>query len=336
MASLPTLSPRVRRTVKQIVDVLQHNTSFLLTGHERPDGDTVGSELALASFLKSRGKKVTVANIGPVPEMFMFLPGARAVRSAAKIPGNFDVAVIFECSGPERMGNIIDLKSQAGIVINVDHHVHHGLYGDINLIDAGASSNSEQLCQVFSLAGHSLTPSEATALYVGLVTDTGRFQQENTRPQSHLVAAHLMEAGVDVAHVFRHIYATRSPAALRLMSRALGSLRMAAEGRVSVLRLTRTDFSETGAQEDDTEDIVNQGLLPPTASVSFFLRELDNGSKVKVSLRGKGRVDLCRLAVSFGGGGHKNASGVTLKGTLDEVESKILNALTSQLPRGKK
>lgn len=335
MASLPPLSPRVRRTVNEIVEAFRKNKTFFLTGHEQPDGDTVGSELALAGFLKSLGKQVTVANIGPVPNMFMFLPGARSIRSAPRIPGRFDVAVVFECSGPERMGHIIDLKKQAGIVINVDHHVHHGLFGHINLIDAGASSNSEQLCQVFALAGHPLSKAEATALYVGLVTDTGKFQQENTRPQSHRVAAHLMEAGVDVANVFRHVYATRSVPALHLLSRALGSLRLAAEGRVSVIRLTKADFSETRAHKDDTEDVVNQGLLPESAQVSLFLREREEGG-VKVSLRGKGHVDLCRLAVSFGGGGHKNAAGVTLDGTLDQVESTILKALAPVLPRARK
>jgi phosphoesterase RecJ-like protein len=336
MAILPPLTPSAQRNVRAIVDLFHKKKSFFITGHERPDGDTVGSELALAGFLKSRGKRVTVANRGPVPSSCLFLPGARSIRSAPRIPGHFDVAVIFECSGPERMGNIIDLKRQADVVVNIDHHIHHGLFGDINLIDAGASSNSEQLCQVFAMAGHTLSQAEATALYVGLVTDTGRFQQENTRPQSHSVAAHLLEAGVDVADVYRHVYGTRSVAALKLMARALESLRLEASGRVSVIRLTRADFLKTQAQEDDTEDVVNQGLLPPTALVSLFLREEEGGRQVKVSLRGKGRVDLCRLAVSFGGGGHKNASGVTLEGTIERVEKQILSALVPVLPRGKK
>ncbi len=333
MVPLPPLSAETRRTVKRIVAVLQKNTTFFLTGHERPDGDTVGSELALAGFLKNIGKRVVIANRHAVPDYCLFLPGARSIRAAEKIPGRFDVAVVFECSGPDRMGRIIDLDRQAGIVLNIDHHVHHGLFGHINLIDPGASSNSEQLCQVFAQAGHSLSKAEATALYVGLVTDTGRFQQENTRPQSHWIAGHLLAAGVDVADVYRHVYGTRSVPALRLMARALGGLRQEADGRVTLLRLTRMDFTQTGAQEDDTEDIVNQGLLPSTSLVSVFLRELENGRGVKASLRGKGRVDLCRLAVSFGGGGHKNASGVTLPGTLAEVEKRLLRALLPELPK---
>lgn len=333
MTALPPLSKPARVTVGRIVDALQKNQSFFLTGHERPDGDTIGSELALAGYLRGLGKEVTVANVGPVPPVFQFLPGCRRVRTAPRVKGHFNVAVVFECSGPERMGHIIDLKTQADCVINIDHHVHHGHFGHINLVDPGASSNSEQLCQIFAQAKHRLTKAEATALYVGLVTDTGRFQQENTRPQSHRVAALLLEAGVDVADVSRRIYATRSPAALKLMSRALGSLRMELRDRVSVLRLSRKDFLETGAREDDTEDIVNQGLLPPSAWVSLFVRELEGKKEVKASLRGKGKLDLCHLAVSLGGGGHKNASGVTLPGSLDEVESKILKALSLAMGR---
>jgi phosphoesterase RecJ-like protein len=333
MSYLPPLSAKHRSAVARIAEVFKNKKSFFLTGHERPDGDTIGSELALASYLRGQGKKVTVANVGPVPPVFHFLVGARRVRTAPRVKGHFDAAVVFECSGPERMGHIIDIKTQADCVINIDHHAHHGDFGHINLVDPGASSNSEQLCQIFSRVKHRLTKNEATALYVGLVTDTGRFQQENTRPQSHWVAALLLQAGVDVADVWRRIYATRSPAALKLMSRALGSLRMELGGRVSVLRLSRKDFLETGAREDDTEDVVNQGLLPPSAWVSLFLREVDGKKEVKASLRGKGKVDLCRLAVSLGGGGHKNASGVTLPGSLDGVELQLMKALSLAMGR---
>lgn len=333
MTGLPPLSESARVAVGRIVNALHKNQTFFLTGHERPDGDTIGSELALAGYLRGRGKDVTVANVGPVPPMFHFLPGCRRVRAVPRVKGHFDVAVVFECSGPERMGHILDLKTQADCVINIDHHAHHGDFGHINLVDPGASSNSEQLCQIFARAKHRLTKAEATALYVGLVTDTGRFQQENTRSQSHWAAAVLLEAGVDVADVSRRIYATRSPAALKLMSRALGSLRMELGDRVSVLRLSRADFLETGAREDDTEDIVNQGLLPASAWVSLFVRELEGKNEVKASLRGKGKVDLCHLAVSLGGGGHKNASGVTMSGTLDQVEARVLRALSLTLKR---
>lgn len=328
---LPPLPAPSRAAIAQILAAVKRHKTFFLTGHERPDGDTVGSELAFAGFLRRRGKKVLIANTGPVPESLRFLPGAASVRTAPRVKGRFDCAVVFECSGPDRMGRIIDLESQAETVINIDHHAHHRRFGDINLINPRASSNSEQLAYIFEAAGHRMNRAEATALYVGLVTDCGRFQHDCTTAGSHAVAAALLERGVDVADVGRRIYGTRSLAGLRLWARALAGLRSLLDGRVVVLALSRADFARTGATDDDTEDLVNQGLLPPKAQAAVFLRELPGG-EVKASLRGKGRVDLCRLAVSLGGGGHKNAAGVTLRGSLARAEAVLVAALRKALP----
>lgn len=325
------LSPFYRRELSRFARLLRTGRTFFLTGHENPDGDTVGSEIALASYLRGRGKSVVVGNASPVPAYCRFLKGIARIRSAKRFGGRYDAAIVFECSGPGRTGHVLDFKGQARVVVNVDHHAHHALYGDINLIDEDASSNSEQLLRVFDALKHRLTADEATALYLGLVTDTGRFQQENTRVGSHTAAARLLAAGVDVAEVHRHVYATRSPAAMRLMGRALSGARLAAGGRVTVLRLTRRDFEETGADASEVEDIPNMGLLPPTSWVSLFLRDTEERGKVKISLRGKSRVDLCRLAVSLGGGGHKNAAGAVLAGGIDAVEKKLLKLLSRAL-----
>jgi phosphoesterase RecJ-like protein len=327
---LPPIPRSSQKAIGQILAAVKKHRTFFLTGHERPDGDTVGSELAFAGFLRRRGKKVTVANTGPVPALFDFLPGVRNIQTAARVPGRFDCAVVFECSGPDRMGNIIDLKTQAGTVINIDHHAHHSRFGHINLINPKTSSNSEQLAYVFERARHTLNRAEATALYVGLVTDSGRFQHNCTTPESHAVAALLLRRGVDVAEVHRHVYGTRSVSALRLLARALAGLRLELDQRVAVLSLTQKDFAETGAGEDDTEDIVNHGLLPPSVAATVFLCELPKGG-TKASLRGKGAVDLCRLAVSLGGGGHKNAAGVTLPVSLERATQTLLDALAESL-----
>lgn len=321
------LSPFYRRELGRFVRALRAGRSFFLTGHESPDGDTVGSEVALASYLRARGKTVVAGNASAVPGYCRFLKGVEKIQSAPRFPGRFDVAVVFECSGAERTGHVLDFKTQARTVVNVDHHIHHALYGDINVIDVEASSNSEQLLRVFDALNHRLTAVEATALYLGLVTDTGRFQQENTRVGSHRAAARLLEAGVDVAAVHRHVYATRRLAAMRLMGRALTGARTALDGRVTLLSLARKDFEATGADPSETEDIPNQGLLPPASVVSVFLRETEERGKIKISFRGKSRIDLCRLAVSLGGGGHKNASGAVVPGTLAAVEKKVLGLL---------
>jgi phosphoesterase RecJ-like protein len=311
--------------------LVRQSHTFFLTGHERPDGDTVGSELAFASFLKRQGKRVIVANTAPVPRLYTFLKGVSQIKTASHVSGRFDCAVVFECSGPERMGNIIDLKTQAKSVINIDHHVHHGDFGDINFVNPRTSSNSEQLCYIFEQAHHPMNRDEATALYVGLVTDSGRFQHNSTSSDSHAVAAELLRCGVDVAAVSRQLYGTRPVSALQLLSHALAGLRLVKGGKVSVITLTPKDFKAARAQPEDTEDIVNYGLLPPGVWVSLFIHQLPDG-KTKVSLRGHGKVDLSRVAAALGGGGHKNAAGLTSALSPTLVEKRLLALLTPVLP----
>lgn len=321
------------KIIDDILRAVRRGKTFFLSGHQKPDGDTVGSELAFAGFLRRMGKRnVDIVNAEPVPASLMFLPGAEKIQTAKKIDKTYDVAVIFECYDSARMGDIIDLKTQAKTVINIDHHAHHSFFGHINLINPKASSNSEQLFFLYQRAKSRIPVPEAMALYVGLVTDCGRFQQENANADSHIVAAGLHKAGIDVADICRRIFGTKSEAALKLLSRALGSLRMEKGGRVSVMSLSQNDFRATGATADDTEDIINHGLMPPTVEAAVFLRETESPGRVKASFRGKGRVDLNKVAVSFGGGGHKNASGCTVTGSLAEATQSVLDRVAAALP----
>jgi bifunctional oligoribonuclease and PAP phosphatase NrnA len=327
------LTPRRREDILgRILRAVRRGRTFFLSGHQKPDGDTIGSELAFASFLRRLGKKADIYNTEPVPQNFLFLPGAGRVKTARRIRKKYDVAVIFECYDARRMGDIIDLRTQAKVVVNIDHHAHHSLYGDINLVNPRASSNSEQLYFLFRKAGMPLTRAEASALYVGLVTDTGRFQQDNANAESHAVAAELLKAGAPAADICRRLFGTRSFGALKLMSRAVGSLRLRHGGRVSVMSVGQKDYSDTGATSEDTEDIVNYALMVPSVEAAALLRETEDG-RVRASLRGKGRADLMNVAVSFGGGGHKNASGFTAPGSLDAVERTLLKKLKTALPR---
>lgn len=328
------LPPKKRdKIIAEILAAVKKGKTFLLSGHHKPDGDTVGSELAFASFLRRLKKKVRIVNAEPVPPQLLFLPGADKIEASPKVDGFYDVVVVFECSGADRMGNIIDLDEQAGVVINIDHHAHHAFFGDINLINPFASSNSEQLFHFFRKAKMKITKDEAAALYVGLVTDTGRFQQENANPDSHRVAAGLLEAGIDVADISRRLYGTRSVAALKLLSRGIASLSVESGGRLAVLTVTEKDFAETGATFEDAEDVVNFGLLVPTVEAVVFVRSSQKAGECKVSLRGKGRVDLCKVAVSMGGGGHKNASGCNLPGSVPEVACRLAAAVAEALPK---
>jgi len=327
------LSERNRdKIITRILRTVRENRTFFLAGHEKPDGDTIGSELALASLLRRWKKQADIYNSEPVPKNLRFLPGAEAIRSARRVDKAYDVAIILECSGPERMGNIIDLKSQAKTVINIDHHAHHATFGHINLIDAQASSNSELLYYFFQHAELKLSRDEAMCLYVGLVTDTGRFQQVNTNARSHEVAAGLHRVGIDVSDITRRLYNTRTESSLKLLGRAMGSLRLEFQGRVAVISLTQRDFIETSSGPEETEEFINYGLMVPSVQVALFVRETEIAGKMKVSFRGKGLVDVLRVAVAYGGGGHKNAAGCTVDGNLENTVQSVLSRLQKILP----
>jgi len=300
-----------------------------MAGHEKPDGDTIGSELAMDSLLRRFGKRsIDIYNRQPVPRYLQFMPNCRRIKTAQRVSKTYDVAIIFECSNQDRMGNIIDLKKQARRVINIDHHSIHTDFGHINMIDPSASSTSELIFHVFDRARYRLTLTEATCLYVGLVTDTGRFQQDNTTPDSHAVAVRLLEAKIPVADISRNLYGTAPVSAIRLLGIALSSLRLAERDRVAILTLRRADFARAGSSDEETEGIINQGLKIPSVVVSILVREMSSG-RIKVSLRSKNSFNVNEIVRSFNGGGHRHAAGCTLSGSIETVTQTVLRSLSA-------
>ncbi len=309
---------------EQVSQVLKKNRTFFLTGHEKPDGDTVASELAVLSLLERMGKKVTVCNREKVPEVLKFLPGSGKIKAAKKLSGKFDVAIVFECNDSARMGDIVDLKSQVGIVINVDHHLHNTLFGDINWVNSKASSNSEQLYYLFEHLKMPLTEDEASCLYTGIMTDTGRFQHSNTNSETLWIASRLVERGANVAQLCERIYGENGLGWVRLLGAAIASMKLLKQNKIISMKLAKGDYSKMGANEDETEDIVNYGLQIPTALISILFKESPSSGAIKISFRARRNVDVSSLAQQFGGGGHKYASGCTVPGPLDRAVPKVL------------
>lgn len=320
------MTPQQRiKSLRQICAALRGNKTFFLSGHQKPDGDTVASELAMASLLQRLGKTVDIYNYDPVPQNLMFMPGAKKIRQARKLDKCYDVAIVFECYDGNRMGNIIDLKRQAKTVINIDHHLKHSHFGDINYINPAASSNAEQLYYFFEAMKMPLTRAEAANLYLGMIVDTGRFQYSNTNAETLRIASKLLEKDIEAHLICERIYATRPFSALKLLSRSLADLKLSAGGKVASMLIRRGDYKKTGSNEEETEEIVNYGLQPPSVLVSALFRETEGGT-VKVSLRSRRHADVCRLAERFGGGGHKYASGCKIKGPIGSVSRRVLAA----------
>ena len=317
------------RILREILKVLKESRTFFFSGHQNPDPDTIGSELALRSFVLRLGgaRKVDVYNTHHLPAYLGFLSGASQVKTARHLPHHYDCAVIMECADSARMGNIIDLKTQAKHVVNIDHHLHNTRYGNVNLIDPKASSNAEQIFHLLEYAGKGITPQEATCLYAGLVTDTGRFQYSNTRPESHRVAARLIEYGAESTKACEKIYMEKPLSALRLLSHALETMKILEGGRIAVMNLTAEAFKKAGASQEDTEEIVNYGLFVPSVKAAALMKPADKPGQVKISLRAKGNVDVNQVARAFGGGGHKKASGCTVQGSWEDVARRVIQRL---------
>ncbi len=315
-----------KKVYLQIISAIKSGKTFFLSGHKKPDGDTVASELAMASLLRRMHKKWDIYNAETVPLNLSFLPGVQKIKTSKNVTQNYDVAFIFECSGPERMGNIIDLKKRVKTVINIDHHLLHGFFGDINLINVKASSNSEQLFYLFNLLKLPLTTEEATYLYVGITADTGRFRHSNTNAETLWIASELLKCGVEPAILSEKMFETRELPALKLLSHCLKDMKLFEKNKIAAMKIERQDFLNTKSTDEDTEEIVNYGLMVPTTLISILFRQYNSADPVKVSFRARRGANVCQLAQQFGGGGHKYASGCEVKDSLENVMKRILNA----------
>lgn len=322
------------RILDDILSAIKNGQTFCLSGHRNPDADVVGSQLAMESLIRRLGpsKQVDILNCGYPPRSLSFLPGYTHVKSTDLVENDYDVVITFESSGEDRLGNIINLARQAKCVINIDHHLHNPNYGTINFVEPSTSSTAELIFKIFERSGLALSKDEATCIYTGLVADTGCFRYGNTNVQSHDIAGKLLMAGVPVAQVSEQTYMSRSKTAMKLLTHALSGQRLLFGDRVSMMRINEDFYREIDAQSDDTDEIVNAGLLMGSVVVSVLLKEKRNPDEVKVSFRSKGETDINQVARAFDGGGHKNASGCAIQGRLDDVESLITEKLKIIFP----
>ena len=313
---------------KRLEDLIVNSGTFFLAGHLNPDGDTIGSMLAIASVLKRLGKKVRLFSQDPVPENLRFLPQARSIRSRPPA-GRFDAAILLECSNPARGGNLEPVLKRAGKVVNIDHHKTSEFYGDINIVEPHSSSTAEIVYRLFYNMNVNVTRNEAACLYTGIVTDTGRFHFPATSPRTLEVASRLLETGFKFSRVNDLLYATKATEGLKILGRALESLEIKAGGKLAVFTLKASDFKELAARSEHTENVINFGLMPPGVKAAVMFREEEE--RIGVTFRSRGQLDVSAVAKTFGGGGHRNASGCRIKGGLAEARKKVLSVLTRLL-----
>jgi phosphoesterase RecJ-like protein len=293
-----------------VARVLRSARSVFFTVHQRPDGDALGSQLALGIALRSLGVKVWMANEDPVPERYAFMPGSRGIRTGpAGLPARFDVAVVLECATPKRAGTCGALVRRAKNVINIDHHLNNANYGTYNLVDVTAPATIMLAESLREMLGVPMTKDIALNFYVGLYTETGGFRYNNTTPDVLRLASQLVEAGVNPRFVGEQIYERMPLRRMKILARALDSLTV--RDGVAWMAVTQADFKSMQATEEDVEDFVEYPRAVKGVKMAAFLRETPAGD-VRVSLRAKSTTPVHKIAEHFGGGGHAYAAGCTV------------------------
>ena len=320
-------------TVEDIVAEIRDADRFLLTTHENPDGDALGSLLAMHHVLGALGKDSVMflaSKEFPLPIEYRFLP-LEEVFHEAPVDLVDRVLVFLDCGNADRMP-VEWLHRDDARVLNIDHHHDNTRFGTRNLVDIEASSTAEIVFEIAHELGAELTPEIASALYVGLVTDTGRFMYENTSSRAHRVAAELIDAGVDVDDTYRRLYEKVPIEKLRLVARALDAIEQTSDGCLTIAYLTNDDYAATGASEVHTEGIIDHLRSLDGARVAALVREKQDGAPRKVSLRSvDAAVDVSRIAREMGGGGHARAAGFSTNLEYGELVEFLSSAVQAQL-----
>jgi len=294
-----------------------------VTTHEAPDGDALGSALATTLALRQVGKDAVMYLTGdvPIPREYQFMPLVELVRSKPPDDADERVLVTVDCAKEERLASDADLVDRAPLVVNIDHHHDNTLFGDLNLIVADASSTGEILRDFFDELGAQLTPEIAEALYIAIVTDTGRFQYTNTTPRALRLAAELVEAGADLHRIFQDVYESVEFAKLKLLARALDHAQLFHGGRLVVSYLLKQDFADVGAAEPYSEGIIDYLRAVQGAQMAALIREPPSKDGIrKASLRSSAdELDVSAIARKAGGGGHRQAAGFSSERSIEEL-----------------
>ena len=311
----------MERTHNMLEDVLRQigqRERFVLTSHARPDGDAVGSALACCQVLRAMGKQADVVLHDGVPRIYRSLPFADQVVQSSRVIGSYEAAIILECDSIHRT-RLEGLEDQ--FLISIDHHVSGRPFAHVNWVDPHAVATAEMVFRLAREAGVTFSPEIATCLYTALMTDTGSFMFQGTNENTFALARELVLAGADPALCARGIYFAHSEAKIRLLGEALRNLYI--EGQIGYVWVTQKQMERCNAIEEDCEGLVNYVLSIGGVEVAAFFRELPDG-RYRVSLRSKGKIDVARVAESFGGGGHECASGCSLDGPLADAVRQVL------------
>ena len=307
------------KALDEIIQFIKDHERFVVTSHARPDGDAIGSELGLALILEELGKTVHIFNADPHPRPYQSLPGIERIQVTHHVEGSYDGLFVLECNDLVRP-NLQGLDQY--FVISIDHHPKTEPFGDLNWLDDSAAAVGEMIYELAQPLQVQLTPEIATNLYVAIFTDTGSFQYSNTRARTLLITGDLVNHGASPSAIAQAVYMTRPYARLQILGMLLNTLQIHSS-RIASITLTQEMLEKTGASANDMEGIVDYPLSMEGIDLAAFFREEAKG-RYRVSLRSKSHYDVSKVAAHFGGGGHRNAAGLAVEGSFQEVVGKVV------------
>jgi len=310
---------------------LNKSRRVLLASHTNPDGDAIGSLVALGAALKRLGKETVLYNETSIPAVYRFLPLVDQVVRRIEDFAQFDTAVILDCGNLERVGEAAEQVSKLPVILNIDHHVTNTGFGHHRIVDETACATAEILFRIIQRLGVEMDASIAAAIYTGILTDTGSFRFSNTNQAAFAICEKMVGLGVDPYRVAKQVYGTYSLGRIKLLNLALDSIELAPNGKLSMMVLTLEMLEETGTRPEDSDGLINYARSIEDVKVAALIQEIENGDpkaghghRYHVSLRSDGSVDVARFAAAYGGGGHASAAGYSVEDRLSRIKSDLI------------
>ena len=316
--------------LQEIINEIKSCSKIGISFHTSPDGDSIGSSLALLMALRSLNKTAYILSKEKVPEDLDFLPCSSEIDgNHDKIEEGTDLVIIVDCGNIKRVNAELSIEKRNYKLIVVDHHVTNEMYGDLNFVDIKAAAASELIYQIIVELGITINKSIAECIYTAIITDTGSFKHSSTSPTTHIIAAKLISTGINFSWIHRKVFENIKYQKLRLYGLVFNTMKLV-DDKICILKITNAMVEENGNDNSDTSDIISMGLQIDTVEVALLLKEKNDG--VKISLRSKEIVDVRKIAEKFGGGGHVRASGGYIENiTILDAQRLIINEIKKEL-----
>lgn len=313
-----------------IIETLSKGKKIGITCHVSPDGDSLGSSLALMQGLLKLGKEVYIMSKEALPETFTYLPFSGEVdKQIDHVLEGTDTVVVVDCGNIDRINSNLDVENRSYKLLNIDHHLSNDLYGDINYVEINAAAVAEIIYNILKNLEISIDKDIATCLYTSILTDTGSFKHSNTTSLTHNIAGKLITTGLDFTEIHRIIFENKKFSRIKLYGRVIDKMSLSLDGKVCIMELTKAMLNEFNMDNGDTSDIIALGTQIDTSEVTILVKESDDGTKV--SLRSKNKLDVRKIAEEFGGGGHIKASGFSCNKSINEIKEILINKIEKEL-----